>query len=141
MRVRLVIRRLRVWHSPGRQHSQRLMFSMTILSLPLIPKGQLSVSGDRMCTRLVNRLEDLAYPVKVWLGNWPRSTWPHWVDWAVKINTNKTEWISIRMNKITITAMHYRLTFTAFWANLAEDKLMFFLFCSQENRLWHVMQT
>ena len=39
-----------------------------ILSLPLIQKGQLSVSGDRMCTILVNRLEDEACPVNVWLG-------------------------------------------------------------------------
>ena len=31
-------------------------------------KGQLSVSGKRMCTILVNRLEDKACPVKVWLG-------------------------------------------------------------------------
>ena len=29
-----------------------------ILSLPLIKEGQLSVSGERMCTILVNRLED-----------------------------------------------------------------------------------
>ena len=29
-----------------------------ILSLPLIQKGQLSFSGGRMCTILVNRLED-----------------------------------------------------------------------------------
>ena len=29
-----------------------------ILSLPLIQEGQLSVSGERMCTILVNRLED-----------------------------------------------------------------------------------
>ena len=28
------------------------------LSLPLIQEGQLSVSGERMCTILVNRLED-----------------------------------------------------------------------------------
>ena len=27
-------------------------------SLPLIQEGQLSVSGERMCTILVNRLED-----------------------------------------------------------------------------------
>ena len=33
-------------------------FSMVILSLPLIQEGQLSVSGERMCTVLVNRLED-----------------------------------------------------------------------------------
>ena len=45
------------------------MFSMVILSLPLIQEGQLSVSSERMCTILVNRLEDYkACPVKGWLG-------------------------------------------------------------------------
>ena len=34
------------------------IFSVVILSLPLIQEGQLSVSGKRMCTILVNRLED-----------------------------------------------------------------------------------
>ena len=34
------------------------MFSVVILSLQLIQDGQLSVSGERMCTILVNRLED-----------------------------------------------------------------------------------
>ena len=34
------------------------IFSMVILSLLLIQEGQLSVSGKRMCTILVNRLED-----------------------------------------------------------------------------------
>ena len=46
----------------GRQHSfleiDRETFSTVILSLPLIQEGQLSVSGERMCTILVNRLED-----------------------------------------------------------------------------------
>ena len=46
----------------GRQHSfveiDHEIFSTVILSLPLIPEGQLSVSGERMCTILVNRLED-----------------------------------------------------------------------------------
>ena len=46
----------------GRQHSfveiDHEIFSTVILSLPLIQKGQLSVSGKRMCTILVNRLED-----------------------------------------------------------------------------------
>ena len=45
----------------GRQHSfveiDHEIFS-TNLSLPLIQEGQLSVSGERMCTILVNRLED-----------------------------------------------------------------------------------
>ena len=34
------------------------IFSTVILSLPLIQEGQLSVSGERKCTILVNRLED-----------------------------------------------------------------------------------
>ena len=34
------------------------MFSTVSLSLPLIQEGQLSVSGERMCTILVNRLEN-----------------------------------------------------------------------------------
>ena len=46
----------------GRQHSfaeiDHEIFSMVILFLPLIQEGQLSVSGERMCTILVNRLED-----------------------------------------------------------------------------------
>ena len=46
---------------PGRQHSfmetDHEIFSMVILSLPLI-KGQMSVSGERMCTLLVNHLGD-----------------------------------------------------------------------------------
>ena len=53
----------------GPQHSfveiDREIFSTVILSLPLIQEGQLSVSGERMCTILVNRLED---PVNLWLG-------------------------------------------------------------------------
>ena len=46
----------------GRQNSSveidHEIFSMLILSLPLIQGGQLSVSGERMRTILVNRLED-----------------------------------------------------------------------------------
>ena len=45
-----------------RQHSfaeiNREIFSTVILSFPLIQEGQLSVSGERMCTILDNRLED-----------------------------------------------------------------------------------
>ena len=56
----------------GRQHSfveiDREIFSMVILSLPLIQEGQLSVSGERMCTILVNRFVVKACPVNVWLG-------------------------------------------------------------------------
>ena len=46
----------------GRQHSfveiDHEIFSTVNLSLLLIQEGQLSVSGERMCTILVNRLED-----------------------------------------------------------------------------------
>ena len=46
----------------GRQHSfveiDHEIFSTVILSLLLIQEGQLSVSGERMCIGLVNRLED-----------------------------------------------------------------------------------
>ena len=46
----------------GRQHSlveiDHEILSTVILSLPLIQEGQLSVSGERMRTILVNRLED-----------------------------------------------------------------------------------
>ena len=46
----------------GQQHSfmeiDHEIFSTVILTLPLIQEGQLSVSGERMCTVLVNRLED-----------------------------------------------------------------------------------
>ena len=46
----------------GRQHSfveiDHEIFSTVILSLLLIQEGHLSVSGERMCTILVNRLED-----------------------------------------------------------------------------------
>ena len=46
----------------GQQHSfveiDHEIFSTVILSLPLIQEWQLSVSGERMCTILVNRLED-----------------------------------------------------------------------------------
>ena len=46
----------------GRQHSfveiDHEILSMVIFSLPLIQEGQLSVSGERMCTILVIRLDD-----------------------------------------------------------------------------------
>ena len=46
----------------GRQHSfveiDHEIFSTVILSLPLFQEGQLSVSGKRMCTILVNHLKD-----------------------------------------------------------------------------------
>ena len=59
--VRLT-RRLQVQPRQGRQHSfveiDEEIFSTVILSLPLIQEGKLSVPGERMCTILVNRLED-----------------------------------------------------------------------------------
>ena len=46
----------------GRQHSvveiDHEIFSTVIFSLPLIQEEQLSVSGERMCTMLVNRFKD-----------------------------------------------------------------------------------
>ena len=46
----------------GQQHSfvefDHEIFSTVILFLPLIQEGPLSVSGERMCKILVNRLED-----------------------------------------------------------------------------------
>ena len=44
------------------------IFSTVILSFLLIQEEQLSVSGKRICTILINCIEDLVYPVKVWLG-------------------------------------------------------------------------
>ena len=46
----------------GWQHSfveiDNEIFSTVILCLPLIQEGQWSISGQRMCTIQVNRLED-----------------------------------------------------------------------------------
>ena len=60
--VRMETRRSRVHPRRGRQHSfveiDHEIFSTVILSLPLIQEGQLSVSGERKCTILVNLLED-----------------------------------------------------------------------------------
>ena len=60
--VRLETRRSRFNPRRGRQHSfaeiDHEIFSTVILSLLLIQEGQLSVSGERMCTILVNHLED-----------------------------------------------------------------------------------
>ena len=58
--VRLETRRSQVHPRRGRQHSfveiDPEIFSTVILSHPLIQEEQLSVSGERMCTILVNRL-------------------------------------------------------------------------------------
>ena len=74
VRVRLLIRRLQVLYystqMSGQQHSSvdiyHEVFSTIIRSLPLIQEGQLSVSGERRCTPLVNSSEELAFPVKIW---------------------------------------------------------------------------
>ena len=62
MHVRLVVRRSGVCSPPGRQHSvveiDHEIFSVVILSLPLIQEGQLSASAKRMYTILVNHVED-----------------------------------------------------------------------------------
>ena len=74
----------------GRQHSlveiDHEIFSTVILSLLLIQEGQLSVSGKRMCTILVNRLEDYACPVNVWLG---KLTPLGWLGLKTSTQTNK----------------------------------------------------
>ena len=46
-----------------RGNLEHKIFSTAILSLPLIQEGQLSVSGERMCTILVKRL-GLSLPSK-----------------------------------------------------------------------------
>ena len=59
--VRLETRRSRV-QPPSRSATffriDHEIFSTVILFLPLVQEGELSVSGERMCTILVNRLED-----------------------------------------------------------------------------------
>ena len=47
----------RGWHHSFVEIDHEI-FSTVILSLPLIQEGHLSVSGERMCTILVNHLED-----------------------------------------------------------------------------------
>ena len=72
MRVGLVIRRSCVRPPLGRQHSfveiDHEIFSTVILSLTLIQEGHLSISSEKMCTVLVNRLEVKACPVKMLSG-------------------------------------------------------------------------
>ena len=62
MRARLVIRGLQVRPPPGREYSfveiNLEIVSTDILSLPLVPEEQWSVSGKRMCTILVYHLGD-----------------------------------------------------------------------------------
>ena len=74
MRARLVNRRLRVRPTPGRQHSFVEIWLWNIfyshLSLLLIQERAVVSFWWKKCTIvLVNRLEDEAWLVKVWLGN------------------------------------------------------------------------
>ena len=66
--IRLETRRSRVHPRRGCQHSfveiDHEIFSTVILSLPLIQEGQLSVSGERMCTILVKYLRGLSLSSK-----------------------------------------------------------------------------
>ena len=54
------------WQFPSWRFDHEICSTVSLFLL-LIQEGQLSVSGERMCTKLVNRLEDKACPVKVWL--------------------------------------------------------------------------
>ena len=53
-------------------------------------RRELSVSGERMFTILVNRLEELACPVKVWLGKLTTldMTQMHWLGHKTSTQTN-----------------------------------------------------
>ena len=46
------------WSATSVMEIDHEIFSMVILSLPLIQGGQLSVCGERICTIMLNRLED-----------------------------------------------------------------------------------
>ena len=118
----------------GRQHSfveiGREMFSTVILSLPLVREGRLLVSGEGMCTVLVGRLGDWACPVDVWL-DWPRSTWPHWIDWAVKPQHKQT----VHYNSVHISVN----TNILFHKNQMQDILSrFFFFFPSSDTFYNV---
>ena len=91
----------------GRQHSfveiDHEIFSTVILSLPLIQEGQLSVSGERMCTILVNRIEDYACPVNVWLGKLTALDMTPLVDWAVKPQHKQTSFSNVVLFRWLLT--------------------------------------
>ena len=78
------------------------IFSTVILSLPMIQEGQLSVSGERMYTILVNRLEDYACPANVWLGKLTALDMTHWVDWAVKPQHKETKNLTCIIHLLTL---------------------------------------
>ena len=101
----------------GRQHSfveiDHEIFSTVILSLPLIQEGQLSVSGERMCTILVKLLEDQACPVNVWLGKLTALDMTPLGSLGRKTSTQ----INIYIISFTLTVL---------WANSANGKLISF---------------
>ena len=84
-----------------------------ILSLPLIQEGQLPVSGERMCTILVNHLDDRACPVKVLLSKLTALYMNHFG--RKNLNTNKISNIQIfntfevKLKYSTIAILHQRL--------------------------------
>ena len=87
--VRLMIRRLRVWPPPGQQQSFVEIWSWNIFyghSLPSADSRRAVFSFWRK--NLHNTGEPLrrlkSAQKKVWLGKLTVSTWPCWVDWALK---------------------------------------------------------
>ena len=105
----------------GQQHSfveiDHKIFSTVILSLPLIQEGQLSVSGERMCTILVNRLEDQACPVNVWLGKLTALDMTPLGWLGRKINTNKPfSVIQIKIFILVILSLIYTLMTSWAWS-------------------------
>ena len=97
----------------GRQHSfvesDHEIFSTVILSLPLIQEGQLSVSGERMCTILVNRLEDSACPVNVWLGKLTAldMTPLGWLGRKTSTQTNKPKYLNKENRNVVLCTTYY----------------------------------
>ena len=99
----------------GRQHSfaeiDHEVISTIILSLPLIQEWQLSVSGERICTILVNRLEDQACPVNVWLGKLTAldMTPLCWLGRTTSTQTNKlsNEWVPISGRRTGLSLLLY----------------------------------
>ena len=82
----------------GRQHSfveiDHEIFSTVILFLPLIQEGQLSVSGERMCTILVNVGHDLyesIMPMKVFLSKCEQCSEQCIPEWEVKWGSNRMQ--------------------------------------------------
>ena len=95
-------------------------------------------SGKRMCTTLVNRLEDLACPVNVWV-NWPCWTWSHWVDWAVKPQRKQ------KQSKIFVASAGAeqlgRASFHLFVRQFIYLSTFFFNFCSSKDHTGQKLST